>query len=156
MSAIKVFACFDVNHDGDLYERLVEEAGMVGLNIVVSGGSEPYASADDWNERVRRRIQGAERILVICGEHTESSMGVASELRIAQEEQKPYLLLWGRRGLMCTKPVGAKPAEGMYAWTVQTLQEQFALMTRVAQREEAADGMKRTAQARVTPQASAS
>ena len=112
--------------------------------------------SDRWDEKVRRQISDVDEVIVICGEHTESSMGVASELRIAQEEQKPYLLLWGRRGLMCTKPVGAKPAEGMYAWTVQTLQEQFALMTRVAQREEAADGMKRTAQARVTPQASAS
>ena len=45
---------------------------------------------------------------------------------------------------MCTKPTGAKASEGMYTWTPATLQEQFALMSRVEEREAAVSGMKRT------------
>jgi hypothetical protein len=143
LSAARVFAIYDVEHDGDLYERLVAESGNSGLDIAVSGGSESFSSTGAWDERTRRRIRAAERILVICGEQTEESMGAAAELRIAREERKPILLLWGRRELMCTKPVGAKPTEGMYTWTSATLQEQFALMGRIAQREAAADEMRR-------------
>ena len=154
MSETRVFACFDVGHDTDLYERLVAESGTAGLGITVSGGSEPFVFTDDWSERARRAIRGAERVFVICGEHTDGSLGVEAELRIAREEQKPYLLLWGRRNSMCTKPAGAKPAEGMYAWTSPTLQEQLAVMTRVAQREHEANAMRRTAQVRVASHAS--
>ena len=76
------------------------------------------------DEKVRRRICEADEVIVICGEHTAASMRVGAELRIAQEEQKPCFLLWGRRESMCTKPVGSKRDEGMYSWTWKTLQSQ--------------------------------
>lgn len=132
MSGTRIFASFDVVHDGDLYERLVGDSGNADLGIVVTGGSEPFAMSDGWGERARREIRGVDRLLVICGEYTDASMGVASELRIAQEEEKPYVLLWGRRESMCTKPSGAKPTEGMYGWTTQILREQLAMMSRLA------------------------
>ena len=55
---------------------------------------------------------------------------MSAELRVAQQERTPYFLLWGRREIMCTKPIGAKPADGMYSWTRQILQEQFTLASR--------------------------
>jgi hypothetical protein len=143
VSGTRVFASFDALRDRDLYERLLAEAGEAGLGIDVSGGSEPFAATDGWSQRARGRIREAERVLVICGEHTDESIGVEAELRIAREEGKPYLLLWGRRDLMCTKPAGARPTDGIYTWTPPTLQEQFALMSRVAQREAAAIEMRR-------------
>jgi hypothetical protein len=81
---------------------------------------------------VRRRIREADQVIVICGEHTGASMGVSAELRIAQQERAPYFLLWGRREIMCTKPIGAKSAEGMYSWTRQILQDQMTLTLRRA------------------------
>lgn len=153
VSATRVFVCFDVDHDRDLHRRLVAKSGTAGLGITVSGGSEPFVTTDEWSERARCGIRGAERVLVICGEYTDASMGVAAELRIVREEEKPYLLLWGRRESMCTKPAGVKPAEAIYAWTPSTLHEQFDLMNRVAQREAAAKGMRRTAQARAASHA---
>jgi hypothetical protein len=60
-------------------------------------------------------------------------MHVSAELRIAQEEQKPYFLLWGRREHMCTRPVGAKPKDSMYSWTREILHDQIALTLRNAQ-----------------------
>jgi hypothetical protein len=148
VSEIGVFASFDVVHDRDLYARLVAESGEAGLSMTVSGGSEPFTPEEGWSQRTRRRIQRAGRIVVICGVHSGASLGVAAELRIAQEERIPCLLLWGRRDLMCTKPAGAKPSEGMYSWTSSILQQQFAVMSRVAEREAAANRMRRTAQAR--------
>jgi hypothetical protein len=51
---------------------------------------------------------------------------------MAQEEQTPYFLLWGRRERMCTKPLSAKRIEGMYSWTSEILQSQILLTLRNA------------------------
>jgi hypothetical protein len=143
MSKIRVFVSFDIEHDRELYELLLEQSRTSGSFFAVSGGSERFTATDVWSERTRCRIREADQVIVICGEHTDASMGVFAELRIAQEEQKPYFLLWGRREIMCTKPAGAKSLEGMYKWTSQILQDQITLMTRKAHWETAANGMKR-------------
>ena len=80
---------------------------------------------DGWDETVRRQISEADEVIVICGEHTASSVRVSAELRVAQEEQKPYFLLWGRREEMCTRPVGSKRDDTMYSWTWEILQNQI-------------------------------
>jgi len=140
----RVFVIYDVEHDRDLYKRLVSGSGIAGLGLAISGGSASFAWTEPWRERARSGIRGADRVLVVCGEHTEESVGVASEFRIVQEEGKPYLLLWGRRERMCTKPSGARPGDGMYVWTPQTLEEQFTMMRRIEQRQATARAMKRT------------
>ena len=67
---------------------------------------------------------------MICGEHTNDSARVAAELRMAQEEGKPYMLLWGRRERMCTKPSGARPSDAMYSWTPDVLENQIGATLR--------------------------
>jgi len=79
-----------------------------------------------WDARVRRGIGHADQVIVICGEHSEGSKCMSDEIRIAQEEGIPYFLLWGRSEGWCTKPVGAKNADGMYRWTQANLQDQIA------------------------------
>jgi hypothetical protein len=130
MSLTRVFVSFDVAHDSSLYDLLLEESRKPGSGFEVSGGSQHLSGSENWREGVRRRIRAADQMIVICGEHTEASIGMSSELRIAQEEQTPYFLLWGHRDAMCTKPVGAKPSEGMYSWTRQILQDQIAIAFR--------------------------
>jgi hypothetical protein len=103
----------------------------------VSGGSELSTLTDLESERVRRRIREADQVIVICGEHTGVSTRVGGEFLIAQQERTPYFLLWGRREIMCTKPIGAKPSDGMYSWTRQILQDQIALTFRKAQSDAA-------------------
>ena len=142
-SKIHVFVSFDIEHDGELYELLLAQSRTTISGFAVLGSSERSTATDVSSERARRRIRRADQVIVICGEHTDASMGVFAELRIAQEEKKPYFLLWGRREIMCTKPIGAKTAEGMYSWTRQILQQQITLMTRKAHWETAARGMKR-------------
>ena len=130
MSQARVFVSFDIEHDRELYERLLVQAGRSGF--FVSGRSEPLAATDLSNEQVRRRIREADEVIVICGEYTDASQGVSAEVRIAQEEKTPYFMLWGRRESLCTKPTGAKSAEGMYRWTPEILQDQVAFALRRA------------------------
>ena len=143
MSKIHVFVSFDTEHDGELYELLLAQSGTTSSGFAVLGGSKRSTATDVWSDRARRRIREADQVIVICGEHTDAAMGVFAELRIAREEQKPYFLLWGRREIMCTKPVGAKSSEGMYSWTSQILQDQITMMTRNAHWETTASEMKR-------------
>ena len=138
MSGIQVFVSFDIEHDEDLYELLVAQSKASSLGFSVSGGSKRSSTADPATGSVRRRIREADQVIVICGEHTETSKPVNAELAIAQEEKIPYFLLWGRRYSMCTKPSGAKTAEGMYSWTRQILEDQITFTSRKAAADAAA------------------
>jgi hypothetical protein len=130
MSKIHVFVSFDIEHDRELYELLLAQSQAPSSDFAVLGGSERATATDVWSERVRRRIGEADQVIVICGEHTKLSTPVSAELRIAQEERTPYHLLWGRREIMCTRPIGAKPADAMYSWTRQILQDRITLTLR--------------------------
>lgn len=132
MRKVHVFVSFDIEHDGELYERLREQSRSPSSGFAVSGGSERSTVTDVGSEGVRRRIREADQVIVICGEHTEGSTRVSAELLIAQQERTPYFLLWGRREIRCTKPIGAKPLEGMYSWTGPILQNQIAITFRRA------------------------
>jgi hypothetical protein len=109
MSKPHVFVSFDIEHDEELYERLLAQSRTPVSGFEVSGGSERSTATDGGSE-------------------------------IAQEERTPYFLLWGRRDIMCTKPIGAKSAEGMYSWTRQILQDRITLTLRKAR----ADAMTQT------------
>lgn len=123
-----VYVSFDLDHDRDLYERLLDQSGTAGFTV--SSASQTRSAAEIWDTRVRRRIRDADQVVVICGEHSEASKCMSDEIRIAREERTPYFLLWGRRGMMCTKPIEAKNAEGMYSWTPAILRDQIIFASR--------------------------
>jgi len=143
LGQVRVFMSFDVSHDQDLKERLMGESlkSVSGFEIV--GCSEPSAITDAWKDRARRRIGAADEVIFICGEHTEVSAQVCAEIGIAREQQKPYFLLWGRRDVMCKKPIGAKPDDCMYSWTASRLREQIAVTLRLAFPKEIPEHLKR-------------
>jgi hypothetical protein len=145
MSRIQVFVSFDAERDHELYERLVAQSRTPDSGFTVSGGSRRSTSPDVENEAVRSRIREADQVIVLCSEHTESSIPVSAELRIAQEEGKPYFLVWGRREIMCTKPMGARSNDGMYGWTRQTLRDQMAYTLRQARSDATAEALRSTA-----------
>ena len=80
---------------------------------------------------------------------------MSAELRVAQQERTPYFLLWGRREIMCTKPIGAKPADGMYSWTRQILEEQITVASRQIRPDVAAE-IQRNATRKNSPNSSGS
>ena len=148
---IRVFVSYDREHDGDLHDRLVEQASKSTSGFEISARSSARAPTDLWDEGLRREIREADEVIIICGEHTDCSESVGTELRIAREEKRPYFLLWGRRELMCTKPATAKRAEGMFSWTWEILQSQISTIHRAAQSNERWAALRR---AKATPSGS--
>jgi len=133
---IRIFASFDTKHDRELYEQLLAQSSLAGSSFTVSAGSKPYDGEDEvWRERTQRKIREADQVIIVCGEATDVAIGVFSELKIVQEEGTPYILLWGRRDRMCTKPDGAKSTEGMYSWTQPILEDQLDRLARVAAKD---------------------
>jgi hypothetical protein len=132
-TGVRVFLSFDVDYDKDLGDRLAQQSQRGGSGFHVAAHSEAGQMTPRWHEGVRRRVRAADEVIVICGEHTAASDRVNAEMRIAQEEQKPYLLLWGRRERMCSMPVGVKRTAVMYAWTWETVVSLVAQTLRDAQ-----------------------
>jgi hypothetical protein len=143
MGTVRVFMSFDPLHDEDLKARLLEEAAHSCSGFEILACSEVAEMSDAWFARARHRIGASDEVIVICGEHTEDSRQVAAEVEIAQAAQKPYFLLWGRRDVMCKKPLGARASDGMYSWTPAILREQVALTLRLARPLEVPEQYKR-------------
>ena len=92
---------------------------------------------------VRRRVRAADEVIVICGEHTAASERDERGAAHRQEEQKPYLLLWGRRERMCSMPIGVARTACMYTWTWETLVHRVAQTLRDARPLEIPENCKR-------------
>jgi hypothetical protein len=138
MGNVRIFMSFDLENDQDLHDRLLAQSSRLNAGFEISASSEHAAPEDPPDDGVRRRILEADEMIVICGKHTAASPRVGAELRIAQEEHKPYFLLWGRRESMCTRPAGARPADAMYSWTWDILRGQILATNRAAQAERTA------------------
>jgi hypothetical protein len=141
MSDLRIHTSFDLEHDRDLHDRLRTQSRRAGFAIASS--SEAGEMTEAWTARARGRISDADEVVVICGEHTDLSPRVSAELVIAQEQNKPYVLLWGRRDSMCKKPRGARADDGMYLWTPAILEQQLANGIRRSREPVVPDGMKR-------------
>lgn len=143
MPSVRVFMSFDPDNDEDLRDLLLEQSKKGCSGFEISARSDAALMTDCWDQKIRRQISEADEVIVICGEHTSSSARVNAELRIAQEEKKPYFLLWGRRERMCTKPAGSKRDDSMYSWTWEILQDQITKTLRSARPREVAERYKR-------------
>ena len=140
---IRVFVSYDREHDEDLHDLLVEQASRSASRFQISGRSKALAPADLSDQWLHREIRKADQVIVICGEHTDSSERMGTELLIAQVEERPYFLLWGRRPIMCTKPTTARASDSMYSWTWEILQDQILSIVRDAQSKDRLTELKR-------------
>jgi len=121
---VRIFVAFDVDHDQDLCDQMLASSGSQGI-FEVSGRSQDGAMTEPWQHRTKGQIAAADQVVVACGEHTDKSERVATELHMAREQEKPVILLWSRREGMCKKPVGARPDDSMYSWTPDILRDQL-------------------------------
>ena len=142
-AGVRVFLSFDLDHDRDLGDRFAQQSQRGGSGFHVASRSEPGQMTTRWHDDLRRRVRAAEEVIVICGEHTAASDRVNAEMRIAQEESKPCLLLWGRRERMCSMPLGVKRTAVMYAWTWERVIYLVGQTLRDAQPVEIPDDCKR-------------
>lgn len=122
MAATKrAFIAFDFDHDEDLRNLLVGQAKNPDTPFQIVDRSVREVMTGDWREKVRRRIQAVDVVIVICGAYMSSATGVNAEIEIAREERKPYFLLWGRSDKTCTKPSAAAPGDKIYTWSWEGL-----------------------------------
>ncbi len=142
MSGVRIYMSFDLEHDRDLHDRLLAESRKRAA-FAVANRSEGGDMTQAWEARVRDRISDCDEVVVICGEHTDASLRMNTELEIAREQHKPYVLLWGRRDSMCKKPRSARADDGMYSWTPGILEYQLTYSLRRSREPQIPEGMKR-------------
>jgi hypothetical protein len=148
VSKIRVFTSFDLEHDRDLYELLLAQSHEPASGFEITGCSSGRKKTDPSDDALRASLERVDEMIVICGVHTGESIRVSAELRIAREVDCPYFLLWGRRDVMCTKPISAKNDDGMYSWTPQILADQLVVTMRRGGWSDAAATMRRPAPVR--------
>ena len=122
MAKVPVFISFDYDHDNDLKVLLAGQAKHDDSPFDIVDHSIKEESAD-WKEKARTRIKRSDQVIVICGEHTDKATGVNVEINIANEEKKPYFLLWGRSDKTAKRPTVAKTDEKIYKWTWENLKK---------------------------------
>ena len=121
MAKARVFTSFDFDHDEDLRNLLVGQSKNSDSPFEMADWSVKEPMTGDWKEKVKRRMRQTDQVVILCGEHTHTATGVSAELRIAQDEKKPYFLLTGRATKTCHKPTAARPSDKMYGWTWDNL-----------------------------------
>lgn len=123
MPKVRAFTSFDADHDEDLRNLLVGQSKNPDSPFEMADWSVKEPMTGDWKRKVRERIKRVDRMIVICGEHTDTATGVSIELDIARDEEIPYFLLWGRSGKTCKKPETALTSDKIYNWTWDNLKK---------------------------------
>jgi len=121
MSAKRVFISFDFDHDEDLRNLLAGQAKHPDSPFEIKDRSLKEPLIGDWKEKVRRRMDSVDLVVVICGAYTHTAAGVSAEVTIARDANKPYFLLCGRNDKACTKPTSALSSDKIYKWTWDNL-----------------------------------
>jgi len=121
MAKKRTFISFDYDHDSDLKTLLVGQSKNEDSPFEIADWSIKEHITGDWKVKARTRIRSVDVVCVICGEHTNTAIGVSAELTIAKEEKKEYFLLYGRSGKTCVKPQSASSSDKMYEWTWKNL-----------------------------------
>ncbi|MDA8239236.1 MAG: TIR domain-containing protein [Nitrospiraceae bacterium] len=119
----RVFISFDYDHDEDAKIMLAGQAKLPDSPFDFKDASVKEPLSGDWKDKVRRRMDNIDVVIVLCGEHTDKASGVAAELTIAQEKDKSYFLLAAYADKTCTKPTSAKSSDKTYKWTWDNLKK---------------------------------
>jgi hypothetical protein len=122
MAKAKIFISFDYDNDKSLKELLIGQSKNEESPFEIVDASVKEELAGDWKEKVRKRIKQVDQVIVICGEHTDTASGVNAELKITQEEDIKYFLLWGYKDVECKKPKSALSSDKIYKWTWDNLE----------------------------------
>ncbi len=126
MAPKRAFISFDFDHDEDLRTLLAGQAKHPDTPFEIKDRSIKEPLTGDWKDKVRRRMDNVDVVIVLCGEHTHQATGVRDEVSIAQEKKKPYFLLKGRSDKTCLKPTSALATDKLYTWTWDNLKALIA------------------------------
>src|SRR4051794_28837269 len=111
MAKKRVFISFDYDHESNIKTMLAGQADLQDSPFEFNDASVKDHLTGDWQEKVRRRMDNIDVVIVLCGEKTHLATGVAAELLIAQEKAKEYFLLAAYADKNCSKPTTAKTTD---------------------------------------------
>lgn len=117
----RVFISFDYDNDEGAKIMLAGQAKLEDSPFDFKDASVKDHLTGDWKEKVKRRMDNVDIIIVLCGQRTNKATGVAAELTIAKEKGKAYFLLAAYSDKTCTKPASASPDDKLYKWTWENL-----------------------------------
>lgn len=117
----RAFISFDYDHDEKIKVLLAGQAKYPDSPFDFKDNSVKEHLTGDWKEKVKRRMDNVDVIIVLCGQYTHLATGVSAELSIAKEKGKSYFLLAGYSDKKCTKPVSASSTDKVYKWTWDNL-----------------------------------
>jgi len=115
----RAFVSFDLDHDNDLKLRLCAQADAPNSRVEVFDYSVREV-ADDWHDKLRKRVSNVDLVLVVCGAYTDRANNVNTELELAIEANVPYVLLDGRPSL-AQVPAAGRRTHGLVEWERHTL-----------------------------------
>src|SRR5260221_801933 len=121
MAKQRIFISFDYDNDEDIKIMLAGQAKFEDSPFDFKDASVKEALTGDWKEKVKNRIRNCDQVIVLCGTSTYAASGVSTELKIAQDLDKPYFLLAGRSSKRCTKPKTALSTDIVYDWIWKNL-----------------------------------
>jgi hypothetical protein len=113
----RAFISFDIDHDEGTKIMLAGQALYPDSPFDFKDNSVRYHLIGDWEEKVRRRMDNVDVVIILCGQHTHTAAGVSKELAIAKQKSKSYFLLKAYKDKTCTKPTTAAIFDKMYDWT---------------------------------------
>ncbi len=113
----RVFISFDFDNDEGTKNMLAGQAKLPDSPFDFTDASVKEHLLGDWKDKVRRRMDNIDVVIVLCGTQTDKASGVAAELSIAQEKGKSYFLLAAYADKNCKKPTTAKLSDKIYNWT---------------------------------------
>lgn len=113
----RVFISFDYDYNEGAKTMLAGQAKLPDSPFDFIDASVKEHLTGDWKEKIRRRMDNIDVVVVLCGEQTHTASGVAAELTIAQDKAKSYFLLRTYSDKNCTKPTSAKLDDKIYQWT---------------------------------------
>jgi hypothetical protein len=117
----RAFISFDFDNDEGAKIMLAGQAKFPDTPFDFKDASVKEHLTGDWKDKVRRRMDNIDVVIVLCGIRTHLAPGVAAELAIAQEKNKEYFLLAAYGDKNCTKPTTAIPSDKVYKWTWDNL-----------------------------------
>ncbi|MDA3884341.1 MAG: TIR domain-containing protein [Candidatus Delongbacteria bacterium] len=113
----RAFISFDIDHDDGAKKMLAGQAKLQDSPFDFKDNSVKDHLTGDWKEKVRRRMDNVDVVIVLCGTQTHNANGVSAELTIAKERKIPYFLLSAYPDKRCTKPTSASSSDKVYKWT---------------------------------------
>src|SRR5262245_25482600 len=121
MAKPRVFISFDIDHDAGAKMLLVGQSLHDDSPFEFKDASVKDHLPGDWKDKVRRRMDNIDTVIILCGTMTHTAKGVAAELEIARERGKAYFLLAAYSDKDCTKPSNATASDKLYGWTWDNL-----------------------------------